>query len=119
MPETATAAGIFEDIDRMDAKAFASWLSDDCTLRFANADEIQGRDAIEPAIEGFFGSIAGLTHRIVEHWEIGDAVIFQVEVTYTRKDGGVVTLPAAVIQRRRDGLIREYRIYIDQTPLYA
>jgi hypothetical protein len=30
-----STAQIFQDIDRMDAEAFASYLSEDCPLRFA------------------------------------------------------------------------------------
>jgi hypothetical protein len=55
----STTTDVFADVDRMDAKAFASYLAEDCVLRFANADEVVGRDAIEPAIAGFFSTIKG------------------------------------------------------------
>jgi ketosteroid isomerase-like protein len=120
MGTSTTTTALFADIDRMDAEAFASYLADDCVLRFGNAEEIVGRDAIQAAIDGFFRSIDGLSHELREVWEAGDATIVQVEVTYTRLDGGTVTLPAAIVQRRRGGdLIDEYRIFVDQTPLYA
>ena len=43
----STTTEVFADVDRMDAKAFASHLAEDCLLRFGNADEVVGRDAIE------------------------------------------------------------------------
>jgi ketosteroid isomerase-like protein len=110
---------LFADIDRMDAAAFASYFTEDGVLRFANADEVQGRGAIEAVIAGFFGTIKGLSHRILEQWDVGDATVLQAEVTYTRTDDGRVTLPAVVIFRRDGDLIVDYRIYIDQTLLYA
>jgi ketosteroid isomerase-like protein len=110
---------LFADIDRMDAAAFASYFTEDGVLRFANADEVRGRDAIEAVIAGFFGTIKGLSHQIFEQWDVGEATILQGEVTYTRTDDRQVTLPAAVIFRRDVDLIADYRIYIDQTPLYA
>jgi ketosteroid isomerase-like protein len=38
---------------------------------------------------------------------------------YTRLDGGEVTLPCCNVFRIRDGLVAEYRSYIDATPVYA
>jgi len=40
-------------------------------------------------------------------------------VHYTRHDSRVVTLPCCNVFRLRDGLIAEYRSYIDATPVYA
>jgi ketosteroid isomerase-like protein len=115
----ATTTEVLADVDRMDATGFASHMAEDCVLRFANSDEIVGREAIEAAIAGFFTTIKGLSHRIVGEWEVGATTIVQLEATYTRLDGREVPVPAAVIYRRRDGLIADYRIYVDQTPVYA
>jgi ketosteroid isomerase-like protein len=116
---STTTEMLFSDIDRMDAKAFASYLAEDCVLRFGNADEVVGREAIEAAIAGFFGTIKGLSHRIVDQWDVGDATILQFETTYTRMDDGRVTVPAVTIYRRGSELIDDYRIYVDLTPVYA
>ena len=114
-----STTAVLADVDSMDATGFASHMAEDCVLRFANSDELVGRDAIEAAIAGFFTTIKGLSHHIVEEWEIGDTTIIQLEATYTRTDGRDVEVPAVVIYRRRDDLIADYRIYVDQTPVYA
>ena len=59
----STTTDVFADVDRMDAKAFASHLADDCVLRFGNADEVVGRGAIEEVIAGFFTTINGIAIR--------------------------------------------------------
>ena len=111
---------LLADVDRMDAKAFASYLSEDCVLRFANADEVVGRDAIEGAIAGFFGTIKGISHHIVGQWDVDDTSIVQFEATYTRLDDRQVTVPAVTIYRRAaEDLIDDYRIYVDLGPIYA
>jgi ketosteroid isomerase-like protein len=115
----STTTDVFADVDRMDATAFASHLAEDCVLRFANADEVVGRDAIQVAIAGFFSTIKGLSHHIVEQWDVDGTTIVQLEVTYTRTDDRQVTLPAITIYRRGAELIDEYRIYIDLAPIYA
>jgi ketosteroid isomerase-like protein len=115
----STTTDVFADVDRMDAKAFASYLAEDSVLRFANADEVVGRDAIEQAIAGFFTTIKGLSHHIVEQWDVDDTTIVQTEATYTRLDDRRVTVPAITVYRRGGDLIDEYRIFVDLSPVYA
>jgi ketosteroid isomerase-like protein len=115
----STTTDVFADVDRMDAKGFASHLAEDCVLRFGNADEVVGRGAIEEAIAGFFTTINGISHEIVDHWDVDDTTIIQLEATYTRKDDRQVTIPAVAVWRRGGELIDDYRIYVDQAPVYA
>jgi ketosteroid isomerase-like protein len=115
----STTTEVFADVDRMDAKAFASHLAEDCLLRFGNADEVAGRGAIEEAIAGFFTTINGISHRIVDQWDVDNTTITQLETTYTRKDDRQVTLPAVAVWRRGGELIDDYRIYVDLAPVYA
>ncbi len=115
----STTTEVFADVDRMDAKAFASHLAEDCLLRFGNADEVAGRGAIEEAIAGFFTTINGISHQIVDQWDVDNTTIIQLEATYTRKDDRKVTLPAVAVWRRGSELIDDYRIYVDLGPVYA
>jgi ketosteroid isomerase-like protein len=117
--KTSTATEVFADVDRMDAEAFASHLAEDCLLRFGNADEVVGRDAIEEAIDGFFSTIKALSHHVVDQWDVDGTTIVQIEATYTRLDDRRVTLPAVAIWRRGGDLIDDYRIYVDLAPVYA
>jgi ketosteroid isomerase-like protein len=117
--EMSTTTDLLADIDRMDAKAFASYLAEDCVLRYANADEVVGRAAIEEAIAGFFSTIKGISHNVVGQWDVDDTTIIQFEATYTRMDDRRVTVPAVTIYRRGVDLIDDYRVYVDLAPVYA
>jgi hypothetical protein len=46
-------------------------------------------------------------------------VIVELAVEYTRKDGKMVTLPCANIFRMDGLLVRDYRIFMDVSPIYA
>jgi ketosteroid isomerase-like protein len=116
---TTSTSELLRDIDSKDAKAFASHLSENCVLRYANGPEVVGRDAIEESIAGFFTTIKALKHDVVEEWNVDDATIIQFDVTYTRHDDAQVTVPAVTIFRRGDDLIDDYRVFIDLTPVYA
>ena len=88
-------------------------------MRLGNAEMIQGKTAFVDAVNAFLVSVAGVRHEIVNVYRDGDAAIVEFDVHYTRHDGDVVTLPCCNVFRVRDGLIAEYRSYIDATPVYA
>ena len=52
-------------------------------------------------------------------WAVGDTVIQDLLVTYTRHDGSTLTVPAANILAVRDERIADYRIYVDANALYG
>lgn len=110
---------IFETVDRMDAKGFASFFTDNGLFRFGNAPTVKGRDEITGAVEQFFASIKALSHRIIDEWSSEGVDIAEVEVTYTRHDDSKVDLTAACVFRLEGQQISDYRIYMDITPLYA
>jgi ketosteroid isomerase-like protein len=116
--------GIFRTIDSMDAAGLAEAFTEDGTFRFGNNDTIAGREQIRQYVEGFFSSIAGLSHHFTGmwsgRWEMGDVHIVESDVTYTRKDGTKTQpLPATSTLRMKRDRIRDYRIFIDISPLFA
>jgi ketosteroid isomerase-like protein len=115
---TISMKELFEIIDRMDAGGFSAAFTEDGRFRFGNAPTVTGRDGIAKTVGDFFAGLQGLRHEILDVWDEGDSVISEVEVMYTRKDGSEIQLPAATIGRRRDGLLADYRIYMDVNPLF-
>jgi ketosteroid isomerase-like protein len=112
-------AAIFADIDAFAPDKFVAHLTPDAKFRFANADPVTGREAVKEAVAGFFSSIDGLTHHILNVYESGETVIAQIDVEYRRKDGKSVTVPNADILVFDGDLVRDWQIYIDVTPVYA
>jgi hypothetical protein len=111
---------MFEDIDRMDAAAWAGRLTDDVRFRFGNGDETTTRDAARQGLADFYGLIDGVSHRVLDHWEHGPTTIVRADVTYTRRDGATVTVPIVTIYHERDdGKIDDYRVYGDVAPVFA
>ena len=115
----ADRSQLFDDIDSMEPERFTAHLADDVTMRFGNAEPIHGRDAVHDVWAGFCEGIDGVSHALVEQWESGSGTVWRPTVTYTRKDGGTVTVPVVTIYRERDGEIADYRIFIDLAPLFV
>jgi ketosteroid isomerase-like protein len=115
-----THEGLFADIDTMEPDAFARHLADDVVMRFGNAPELHGRDACRQTWADFCGMVGGVSHDVVQQWDTDDATIARTDVTYTRSDGERTTVPVVTIYRTgADGLITDYRVFLDLTPVFA
>ncbi|MCA2221984.1 nuclear transport factor 2 family protein [Nonomuraea aurantiaca] len=114
------ARRVFQVVDLFDPDKFAQLLAEDATLVFGNAEPTVGREAIAAGLRTFFSTIGGLRHRIVRSWQVDADTIAETEVTYRRLDGKDASVAAVSIWRtREDGLISDYRIFIDLAPVYA
>jgi ketosteroid isomerase-like protein len=109
----------FAAFDAKDVSTLAGFMTDDVRLRLGNAEMIEGKTAFVDAVNAFLGSVAAVRHEILNVYRDGDAAIVEFDVHYTRHDARIVTLPCCNVFRLRDGLIAEYRSYIDATPVYA
>ncbi|MFD2422737.1 nuclear transport factor 2 family protein [Amycolatopsis pigmentata] len=111
---------VFGIVDSGDAAAFGRLFSEGGRMVFGNGDPIHGPDRIAESVGEFFATIKGLRHAVRNEWTVGPDTIIELAVTYDRLDGKTVTVPAVTMWRAADdGLIDDYRIYIDLAPVYA
>lgn len=111
---------VFAIVDAMKIEAFAELFADSGRFVFANAEPLIGRPAIVAGLSGFFSSIQGIRHELVNEWSVDADTTVESLVTYRRPDDKTVTVPAVSIWRPGDdGLITDYRIYVDLAPLYV
>ena len=110
---------LFDAIDNRDAARFAGFLAPGVSFRFANADTVNGRSEVAEAVSGFFASIRALSHDVQRIIHQAPYVICEGRVTYTRHDASELEVPFLNLFEIRDGLIEDYRIYIDASALYA
>jgi ketosteroid isomerase-like protein len=111
---------MFAGIDSLDPAASQDHVTDDIQFRFANAEPVTGKAALEQGGVGFFATLASIRHEITTLWEPEpDVVVTEMEVTYGRHDGSVLTLPCVNVFRFRGDLIATYSIYMDITPVYT
>jgi ketosteroid isomerase-like protein len=119
MTPTDHVRRMFAAFDAKDVAGLVVFVTDDVRLRLGNAEAVQGKSAFVEAVHVFVTSVAGFRHEVLNVWSEGDALIAEFDVHYTRLDGGEVTVPCCNVFRLRDGLVAEYRSYIDATPVYS
>ncbi len=106
-------------IDAKDADGFAKYLTATGVFRFGNQPAVQGRAAVRDYVAQFFTMIKASQHQMDCFWEKDNNVIWQGKVTYTRLDSKKVTIDFCNVFYMKDGLVDQYLIYIDNTPLFA
>lgn len=106
-------------VDSMDAAGFAAKFTSEGRLDFGNADTVKGPQEIEKMIERVFAKLGGVKHEVVGLWRVDDVIFCDLRVTYTRKDGSSVTLPAATLSVMDGDQFASYRVYVDMAPLAA
>jgi ketosteroid isomerase-like protein len=118
---TELVHGIFAANDASDIDALAELVTDDVRLTFGNAETVTGREAFRQASAQFNASVDSFSHQITSLFEVPEAGVVVVEllVSYHRLDGGELTLPCCNVFRVRDGLVADYRIYMDINPVFA
>jgi ketosteroid isomerase-like protein len=70
-------------------------------------------------VTAFFAAIAASRHRLLGTWSGAATAACEGEVTYTRHDGSVLTVPFANVFEMRGDKIAAYRIYVDNSLLFG
>lgn len=108
---------LYQIVDNRDVESLASFLHDDVSFCFSNADLVSGKDAVIDMNSQFFDSIANMSHTLKGSWQQGNESICNGQVDYVRIDGSHYSAQFATILTIREGLITDYRIYADVSGL--
>ena len=114
----ADRSQLFDDIDSMEPERFTAHLADDVTMRFGNAEPVQGRAAVHDVWAGFCEGIDGVSHAPASAGSPTSGTVVEADVdlhAQGRRHGhrpGRDDLP-------RGATIDDYRVFIDLAPLFA
>ena len=116
------ARAFLETVDGGDLARLGALLTKDIRLVSGNQPTIEGREAVLDAFRDVSGK-ATTRHEVSGVWtgrdREFDVVSIEAAVTYTLADGRVVPLPVTSTLRRRDGLVADYRIFMDAAPAFG
>jgi len=115
---TEFSAKLFGFADEMDVDGYLTMLTDDIRFRFANEPVARGKDAVREVLTQLTSAVSGIRHTVLDEWRVGDHIIHKLQVTYTRRDGSQVRVPAATIYRLSGDQIGEYQTYVDLDPVF-
>lgn len=111
-------SSLFAAIDRMDAEGFISHLTFDARFVYGSRPAVEGRDPIVSTVRAFFAAFDSIEHVVDRELACGpDVAVVEGFVTYRKADGSAVTVPFANVFGLEGDLIRDYRVYVDPSPL--
>ena len=115
--QTDLIAALYSAVDARDAQKIGAMVSHDVVFQLGNFDALHGRQAVVDANEAFFGTIANMAHTITRILSDGGTVFCAGTVHYTRHDGSELEIPFATALQVTEGLITDYRVFVDVSPL--
>lgn len=119
MPTIDWVKDYFATVDSMNMERYLANHTDDVRFRFGSTPTTIGKEPIREGLNQLWGSLESMSHHMTGAWVVDNVAIFEADVTYTRKDGKTVVLPAATILRTEGDLVKDIRINMDINPLFA
>lgn len=109
----------YEAFDAKDVEAFVAQLTPGATVQFGNGAPVAGRVAIRDALREFCDALGTMSHAFTSQLRVDDTLLIEAMVTFTRKDGTTVVIPAATVCELTQGKADRMQTYIDVSPLFA
>ena len=107
-------------VDAADHNAIATLTAADVHFRFGNAAVTSTQAELLAAAQSFRDAVADLRHTILDLWEVDDDIVVALmDVYYRRLDGGELNLPCCNVFGVHNGVVNDYRIYMDVNPVLA
>ena len=112
---------LIASIDEMDENKFCEFIAEDGEFRYGSQPAVAGRDAVREYVKKFFSGFKALSHNIHESRVLDDGQMLLMigEVTYTRLDDSLVTIPFLNKFKMAGDLVKEYHVYADPTPVFT
>ena len=108
---------LYAVVDSRQADGLIPFLAEDVCFRLGSNEAISGRKDVVEVNRQFFVSIEGMSHEVDEIWEMPQGGGCTGWVHYERLDGSECSIPFATVLGLRDGLVADYRVYVDVSPL--
>ncbi len=109
----------YKAADSMNMKEYLEYHTDDLKFRFGSNETTTGKEPVEQSLTHLWNALQSMSHTMTGLWIQDNVAIVEADVTYTRKDGKVVPLPAATIIRVENGKAFDVRVNMDINPLFA
>ncbi len=116
MSNIDTIKHLIKLFEAMKVDEFLSLLTEDAEYRFGNYPAVTGPEGIREFAKPVMQMFKTVTHDIKDMWEFGDKVICEMDVTYTRQDGKVSTVPCLDIIQLENGKVKQLQAFIDASP---
>ena len=97
---------------------YLSFFADDCCYQVGNNPVIVGKEALAQSYNRFKNIIERVEHEILSLYESASNVVIELNATYHKKDGSVVTITCLDLFTIVDQKIKVLQVFADLSPLF-
>ncbi|MEP3245986.1 MAG: nuclear transport factor 2 family protein [Sneathiella sp.] len=108
---------LYETVDQKNAQRLSNFLGENVRFRLGNYPAVTGKKDVIDVNDTFFRSIDSMSHQIDGFWSVGNTLICNGSVDYTRLDGSSYSAAFATILQMEQGKIVDYLVYADLSGL--
>jgi ketosteroid isomerase-like protein len=119
MPTLDWVRDYYATVDSMNMERYLAYHTDDVRFRFGSTPTTTGKAPVKEGLDHLWAGLEGMRHQMTGVWIVDNVAIVEADITYTRKDGKSVVLPAVTVLRTEGDLINDVRVNMDINPLFA
>lgn len=108
----------YRAVDNLRFEEMAEFLHEQCENQYPTGIVIAGRERILRGMRAALEALAGTHHELKAAWEEDAELIFELEVTYKRRDGQTIARPGVGIFTLELGKIRRQRLFVDASGVW-
>jgi hypothetical protein len=108
----------YEAMDALRFEDVAEFLHEDCRCVYPSGHVAAGRDRILRQMRAGLTALDRIKHELKRAWEEDGELIFELEVTYVRRDGETIIRPGTGIFVFEDHKVREQRLFVESRGIW-
>lgn len=115
-----TVETLFDAMKRKDWNTIKSCLTDDVLYRVGSSEPLYGHQAVQDYLSSLYQEVRFESADVRQIVEPEGQVIFEMDTHYVRlQDNEAISFACTDIMRFQGDKIREWRVYVDLSPMFA
>ncbi len=117
---TDTIKSLMAALNSNDLDGVVSFFTNDVFYQIGNAEPVFGPEGIKNFGSSFASKLDRVFHKLKKIWQVEEKVVaFEVDITYSLKNGKMLTLPYLNIVRFKGDRIQKFQAFADVSPLFS
>ena len=109
----------YKAMDALRFEEVADFLDENCTCVFPSGEVISGREPILKTTRRALEALARIRHEVKQAWEEEHELIFELKVTYWRRNGETIVRPGMGVFVLENARVREQRLFVDASGVWG
>ncbi|MBD2357587.1 nuclear transport factor 2 family protein [Tolypothrix sp. FACHB-123] len=106
-------------VETNDVDTYITLFTEDAVYKIGNYEPVIGREGIKAFALPVMQMFKSVVHEAKNIWELGNTIVSEMNVIYTRQDDKVFAIPCLNIITFKGDKIQKYQAFIDASPAFS